>query len=187
LASHRIEGSIQFIEHLQLNESLGNNEIRSGGVPSLAESVAQRWRDSGSEIRHGVDAEAVLAFELQNDIAIPEELAAFYRVANGVESDQNLFSVWELATVRRVPAALGDFRGIPDYGRIATTLAHADEYFAFADFMIMSHVFAVRVAPASRSLGEVVWICASEYGIAAASFSEFWEGYLADPWEAVLI
>jgi hypothetical protein len=156
-------------------------------VPSLPESVAQRWRDSGSEIRRGVDAEALLAFELQNGIAIPEELAAFYQVANGVESDQNLFSVWELATVRRVPAALGDWRGIPDYGSIATTLPHADEYFAFADFMIMSHVFAVRIRPASRSLGEVVWICGAKYGIAAASFSEFWNRYLSDPWEAVFI
>jgi hypothetical protein len=155
-------------------------------VPSLPKSVAQRWRDSGSEIRRGVGEEALLAFELHNGVAIPEELAAFYRIVNGIESDQNLFSVWELTEVRRVPVALGDFRGIPDYGRIATTLPHADEYFAFADFMIMSHVFAVRVTPASRSLGEVVWICGAEHGIAAASFSEFWEAYLSDPWEAVL-
>ena len=154
---------------------------------SLPESVAQLWRDSGSVTRPSAGAEALIAFELHNGVAIPEELAAFYQVTNGVEIDSNLFAVWELAEVRRVPVALGDFRGIPDYGRIATTLPHADEYFAFADYMIMSHVFAVYIAPESGALGEVIWISGSEHGIAAKSFRDFWDAYLEDPMEAVQI
>jgi len=71
--------------------------------------------------------------------------------------------------------------------RIANTLPRAHEYFVFADFMILSHVFAVHVDPATRTLGEVVWICGSEHGIAAASFREFWDAYLADQMEAALI
>lgn len=48
-------------------------------MPSLPERVAQLWRDSGSEVRPGVQAEALLAFQLQNSIPIPEELAAHCR------------------------------------------------------------------------------------------------------------
>jgi hypothetical protein len=156
-------------------------------MPSLPESVAQLWRDTGSSPRPSAGAESLIAFELNNGVAIPEELAAFYQVTNGIESDSNLFAVWELADVRRVPAALGDFRGIPDYGRIAETLPNANEYFAFADFMIMFHVFAVYIAPDSSALGEIIWISGSEHGIAAKSFRDFWGAYLNDPMEAVQI
>ena len=156
-------------------------------MPSLPEAVAQLWRDTGSSPRPSAGAESLIAFELNNGVAIPEELAAFYQVTNGVEIDNNLFAVWELAEVRRVPAALGDFRGSPDYGRISTTLPNADEYFAFADYMIMSHVFAVHVLSGSGALGEIIWISGSEHGIAAKSFRDFWGAYLKDPMEAVQI
>ena len=156
-------------------------------MTSLPESVVQLWRDLSVEIRPAARSEKFLSFERQNGMAIPEELAAFYRVSDGVESDQNLFAVWELAAVRRAPVAVGDFRGIPDYGQIATALPNADEYLVFADFMIMSHVFAVHVDPTSRLMGQVIWISGSDHGVAATSFRAFWEAYLADQWDAVSI
>ena len=153
----------------------------------LAERVTHLWRRSGAEPRPGVDAGALSDFRLHNGVPIPAELAQFYRVTDGIESDANLFAVWRLCEVRRVPEALSHFRGIPDYGQIAEKLPDAAAYFAFADYMIWSHVFAVRAAPDGVTLGPVVWICGREHGIAAESFGAFWERYLIDPLQTVLV
>jgi hypothetical protein len=154
----------------------------------LAERLTQFWRITGAEPKAGVDAGAYTDFRLHNGLSIPRELAEFYGVTNGIESDANLFCVWGLGEVRRVPERLGDCRGIPDYGPITKTLPHATSYFAFADYMMWSHVFAVRVTDeVSGTLGPVVWVCGSEYGLAAQSFAAFWERYLADPLDAVIV
>lgn len=159
-----------------------------GDICELAERVARAWSESGVEPRPGVDARALDDFLLHNGVRAPEELASFYRATNGIESDANLFAVWTLGAVRRVPEALGDFRGAPDYGEIAQALPDAEAYFVFADYMIWSHVFAVR-APAveGAALGPVVWICGSEYGVAAPTFADFWEHYLRDPLGTVVV
>ena len=159
-----------------------------GDMRELAERVARAWREAGAEPRHGVDARALDDFRLHNGVSIPEELAAFHRVTNGIESDANMFAVWGLGEIRRVPEALGDFRGSPDYGEIANTLPDANTYFVFADWMIWSHVFAVK-APAAEGgvLGPVVWICGSEHGVVAPTLADFWERYLVDPEDAVIV
>ena len=156
-------------------------------IRELAEEVARFWRDSGAEPRPGVGAGELADFRLHNGMPIPGELAEFYRVTNGIESDANLFAVWGLGAVRRVPEALGDFRGAPDYGPIVQTLPDAESYFAFADYMIWSHVFAVRAGQGGAPLGPVVWICGAEHGVAAETFAAFWERYLSDPLAAVVV
>ena len=78
-----------------------------------------------------------------------------------------------------VPEVVVPFAGIPDYSRISDVLPNASEYFAFADCMIWSHVFAVRVAPAAAT--EVVWLCGTTYAVVAPTFDAFWELYLSDP------
>jgi hypothetical protein len=156
-------------------------------VREWAERVARFWRDSNADPRPGADSTALADFRLHNDATIPDELAEFYRVTNGIESDANLFAVWSLGAVRRVPEALGDFRGSPDYGEIAQDLPDAEAYLAFADYMIWSHVFAVRAFAGDVALGPVVWICGAEHGIVAPTFAAFWDHYLADPLGTVVI
>jgi len=153
----------------------------------LAERVAQFWRDSNAEPRPGVDSAAIADFRLHNAATIPDELAEFYRVTNGIESDANLFAVWSLGAVRRVPEALGDFRGSPNYGDIPQVLPDAQSYLVFADYMIWSHMFAVRAFAGDGPLGPVVWICGAEHGVVAPTFAELWERYLTDPLGTVVI
>jgi hypothetical protein len=103
---------------------------------------------------------------------------------NGTEETAEwLFEAWALEKVGSVPEVVAPFAGIPDYSRISEVLPNASEYFAFADCMIWSHVFAVRVAPAAAT--EVVWLCGTTYAVVAPTFGAFWELYLSNP-DAVL-
>ena len=94
-----------------------------------------------------------------------------------------LFEAWPLARFGSVPEVVTPFAGIPDYSQIATKLPDAAEYFAFADYMIWSRVFAVRLS--SGAATQVVGICGDSYAYVAPTFEAFWERYLTDP-DAVL-
>jgi hypothetical protein len=83
-----------------------------------------------------------------------------------------------------VPEVVATFRGTPDYGPITQTLPDAGEYFAFADYMMWSHVYAIRLTAAGND-APVVWICGAECTELTPTFEALCELYTRDP-EAVL-
>jgi hypothetical protein len=58
-------------------------------------------------------------------------------------------------------------------------LPNAAQYFVFADAMIWSQVFAVRIAAGAAT--EVFWISGASFSSVAPTFETFWELYLAEP------
>jgi hypothetical protein len=58
------------------------------------------------------------------------------------------------------------------------SLPDADQYVAFGDGAVWSHVIAFRL---SAQAGPVIWICGASYAVLAASFDDFWEAYLDNP------
>jgi SMI1/KNR4 family protein SUKH-1 len=138
------------------------------------------WDSLGAQPRPGITSADVRACEERIGRALPEDVASFYRSVNGtVETAHWLFEVWPLERVGSVEDVVTSFSGIPDYSQIGRILPSASEYFAFADCMIWSHVFAVRLVPEEAT--EVVWLCGPRYTVIAPTFAAFWELYLSDP------
>ncbi|HEY7153734.1 MAG TPA: SMI1/KNR4 family protein [Gemmataceae bacterium] len=151
----------------------------------MSESIEQRvkafWQVNGAMPRPGVTSADLRSFEQRICRALPADVAKFYLCVNGtVETTEWLFEAWPLEKVGSVPDVVTLFKGIPDYSDIADTLPDASEYFAFADCMIWSQVFAVRLGPSSGST-QVVWLSGSSYAVIAPTFDAFWNLYLSDP------
>jgi hypothetical protein len=151
-----------------------------GKVGATIARVLEYWERTEAGARPGVSAEALRQFEGAHAVRIPREMAEFYQAADGMRCDRQLLIVWPLAEVGRVPGSVATYRGTPDFGPITRTLPAADEYFAFADSMCWSHVYATRLTPAGED-SPVLWICGAAYEELAPSFGAYWERYLRDP------
>ena len=109
-------------------------------MQELMQKLVQRWSETGAKPRPGFSSAALASFTLPGGRSLPRDFAAMYEATDGIEDDGNLFALWPLAEVGRVPDRLSDFRGIPNYEGIAQTLPDAAQYVVFADYMIWSHV-----------------------------------------------
>ena len=145
---------------------------------SIVEDVARYWAEAGFEPRPGISAAALREFERRHGVVLPSDFVALYRATDGIVGDANLFALWPLAEVRPIPHECPSLAG---------TVPSAAEFFVFADSMIHSHVFAVRLTPGAPEAGPVLWLCDPHVGEAAETFTAFWERYLRDPREAVMV
>src|SRR5207244_2498252 len=108
----------------------------------------------------------------------------FYRLMDGMEygsMDGGFNCVWPLSEIGPVSHKLSNFRGIPDYGEIESTLPDAPSYFAFADHSIWLNVFAMRLSNDVNCLAPVIGICGANWFPVADSFDKFIEMYADDP------
>jgi hypothetical protein len=152
-------------------------------VINLARRVEAYYEALGAAPRPGVAPEELAAFESSHELHLPRPVSEFYLALDGLGAEVPEFGfhalqLWPLAELTRVSDRVAEFRGVPDYGPIVNTLPDADQYIAFGDGAVWSHVLAFRI---SSEGGPVVWICGAAYAEVAASFVEFWERYLIDP------
>ena len=140
------------------------------------------WEACKAGPRPGLSPEAVAAIESQLSCVLPPIVESLYRIADGIDESGeggDLFTVWPLREWRGVIDVAAEWRGSPDYGPLATGLPDAGDYFTFADCMLHSELFAVRVRPAGTPT-QVIWLCGSHYAVVAPTFEQFWELYLVD-------
>ena len=150
----------------------------------MATTIAKRVRafleEQGAQPRPGLTPDDIQAAEARLRVRLPEDVARFFEIVNGTSNTSGfLFEMWPLERMGSVPEVVAPHGGIPDYRQIDRALPRASEYFAFADAMIWSHVFAVRIAEGAPT--EVVSICGSSFTSVAPTFSAFWQRFLADP------
>lgn len=150
----------------------------------LAERLKNYWASIGAAARSGVDLSTIESFESHYDVRIPDDFRDYVSTIDGFEDgdwDNEMISFWPLHCVKSVPEALTPFAGVPDYSRIASRLRDASSYFVFADFLIWSHVYAIRLGKTGSDKSPILWICGSKYYSAAESFSDFLMMYLDNP------
>jgi hypothetical protein len=155
----------------------------------LTERLRNYWSSTGVNLCSGASRQALKSFESTYGIRLPEDFHDFISTIDGMEdgySDNNMVSFWPIDGIKSVPEKLITFAGIPDYSRIANRLREPDSYFVFADFLIWSHVYAIKLRSKLGEKNQVLWICGSEYRKIAESFSDFLQRYLDDP-ESLLI
>jgi hypothetical protein len=141
-------------------------------VEAIAQQVRTYLQSAGAAPRPGVTPRELRDWKQRMGRELPRDFANFYHCLNGTEEPAEwLFDLLPLDRVGPVPTVLTSFAGIPDFTDIGSTLPDANEYCAFADVMIWSHVLAVRLA--SGKATDVVWLCGSSYAKIAPTFSEF--------------
>ena len=142
------------------------------------------WARSNAYAEPGASEAELAAFEAANSVRLPPAFAELYRAANGNHGDANLTRFWPLAEVKRLT---NDPKGSWE-----AMLPGARDYFVFADYLISSHLYAVRLARVRGTSGtddgdRVLWVIPALHGIGAAyaevagSFAEFLHDYVRDP------
>ena len=148
---------------------------------TLPERLRERWAVCGVQIRPGVRPKEIRAFESRYRVALPPDLRDYFMTVDGMErgdGDEDMLEFLHLGAVKSVPEELANFRGIPDYGNIVNTLSNPEQYFVIADFMITSHVYAIRLSDDASEETPVVLVRGDIHRRIAGSFTEFGERYL---------
>lgn len=149
----------------------GRDRVSSDG---FVDRIHSRWLDSSVPPEPGVAPSDLAEFEARNGVRVPPAFAALWRMANGNHGDENLTRFWPLAEIHRLTEE-DQLRGS------AKLPVEARDYFAFADFMIFSHLYAMRLAADGRD-GPVWWVLDTTQQVEIAPTLEaFLRTYAADP------
>ena len=154
------------------------------GMSELAIRLKACWQANGVSVRPGVSEREIEAFEAAQGVVVPEDSRTYLSAVDGTEEgdwDEQLFEWFPLQRIKSVPYELADFGGIPDYRGIIHTLEQPAEWYVFINYLIFSHVYAVRFTPTRQLTTPVLWILGSKHYRIAGSLSEFLNAYLEDP------
>jgi hypothetical protein len=136
-------------------------------IDALVAEVLDRLRAEGIEPLPPCSPEDLLAFERRHGVELPHDLRAWYAATDGMEYGPDEHGLWFLPLAELAPAA-------PDWGSAEAL----DGYFVLVDYMIRSHVYAIRLRGGPD---EVVRLAEDAPEPVAASFAEFLEAYLERP------
>jgi hypothetical protein len=152
-------------------------------MDSLGERLKSYWDSTGIKVRLGTSQQAIESFELKYNICLTQDLRDYHSIVDGMEdgeSDNSMLSFLSLSSIKSVMEDLIEFGGIPDYRKLKDCLPQTHRYFVFADYLIRSHVYAIRLSPNRSNATPVIWICGKHWRMIASSFSDFVEKYLTD-------
>jgi hypothetical protein len=140
-------------------------------IDALVERVVSHWRRIGIVPVEPLSRQDIAAAETRIGSQIPDDLLALYLRANGMRAgdyDDRNVRFWQIEELAQYISA--DASGIT--------------YGGFADFLLMSHVYEVRL---NKSLPTEVRIEAALPVVVASSFTEFLRLYLDEPWRLYIV
>lgn len=153
-------------------------------VGNLWQRVHKQWRDAGVGVSAGATEEAIAEFERRYEVVLPEDVRAYLVAENGTghEMDDVYFRFWPLAEIRPVKDELDDSGGVIYPDRFAYP-----DCFVFADHLMNSWLYAVRLTSDRNQLAPVYRVTASDEGgeQMAPTFRLFMSRY-ADRPESIL-
>ncbi len=156
---------------------------------ALIDQVHRFWKDLKYDINPGASIEQVEAFESHYSVRLPPDLRKFYATVDGMREwmcDDGLNSWLMLGLVKSVPEDLAHFKGVPDYRDITQTLPDAHRWFVIVNYSITCAVYAIRLSGNNEET-PVRWIGSGrQHQVVAASFTEFLERYLDEPYRQIL-
>ena len=140
---------------------------------SLGAALLKFWTRQGIKLRPGVSENDVAQFEAKYNVRLPRDLGEYFAAVNGFDSpeqtsDGNCISFWGLDEVM----PLKEYWSTPVEG--------ADSYFAFADWSLAAHLYAIRLSANVEDENRVIVVYDYRPITVANSFSEFVEAYLAN-------
>src|ERR1051325_6340640 len=133
---------------------------------TLTERLMSYWSSINIELGPGVSRQAINSFEAHYGVEFPQDFRDYISTIGGMQegfSDNNIVSFWPFHQIKSVPEKLASFAGIPNYSQIANRLPEAGSYFVFADFLIWSHVYAIKLSSNPAEKNYVLWMCGTEH------------------------
>ena len=115
----------------------------------LGEQLLRFWSSLGLEIRPGVTEAALAQFEARYGVVLPPDMRTYFMAVDGMNGevdDQRMITFWPLEQVKPVTEELP---GEPPENAC---------YFLFADFLIWSHGYAIRLSPDPGAANPVVLV-----------------------------
>ncbi len=147
-------------------------------MDDLISSLLRRWTVDSIKWQPGVTSEQLLAFERRNRVALPDDLRAYLRRANGIGRDEldGLARLWPLDEYVRVIDFIGTERAS------VQGLSDPETFFCFGDYNVEGSIWAVRLTPSVAEGGEVrvFWTYANEGTVVAPSFEVFLRRYVLE-------
>ena len=137
-----------------------------------AERLSKFWSRQGIKLRPGISENEIAQFEAKYDVRLPGDLREYFATVNGFvgseqTSDENCISFWGLDEVE----PLKKYWSSPVEG--------GDSYFAFADWSLAAHVYAIHLSANVENENSVIVVYDYRPITVANSFGEFIEAYLA--------
>jgi hypothetical protein len=126
--------------------------------------------------------EKIDLFQLKNQLVIPNDLVEYFKLTNDEIDAYNLdmFVFYKFDEFKSVKEEVGNFGGIPDYRKIVQTLPFHESCFVFAEWMIHSAVYAIRLNNDNSYGNEIYAISGHYFEVVANSFTDFLEIYKKD-------
>lgn len=150
----------------------------------LISRLRNYWMQNETKISPGASIQQIESFEFQYQVEMPSDLRVYFMTIDGMESgtfDPDMFSFISLNSVKSIPEELAHFGGIPDYREIVRTLPDPNRWFVIVDYMICSAVYAIRLSTDTQDTPVLCIGDGTHHRVVAASFSDFIERYLANP------
>lgn len=133
------------------------------------ENLVAYWSRLGGNLRSGASEEELVAFEDRYQVQLPNDLRVTLAAVNGCEEwDDNMITF----------LSLGEILPIKEYWK--GYWPDEPEYFAFAEHLLDSFAFAIRLLPQRGAENSVAVFYERTPIKVASSFSEFIGGYLTD-------
>lgn len=148
-------------------------EMNPKTFSQLLKDTIQLWRRFSLPPRAPASLAAVVAFEKQYSVTLPDQIRQYFLVTDGMEADVDT-TVAGLRAVRFWPIA--EVKLITN--EVEDPLPYTDCYL-FADYLLWSHGYAIHLG--QKGVGEVVLVGGPTPRRVAQSFSEFLAKYLDSP------
>jgi hypothetical protein len=123
-----------------------------GSGPSVGERLGDYWRSSRTMVANpGATTQEIASFEARYNLATPQDLLDYLGTVNGMgtnDTDEELFRFWPVQEVSTVSKCAPEYLCSPDLRRPETL-------FGFADWLIFSLVYLIRISPTDQDDGHV--------------------------------
>jgi hypothetical protein len=156
-------------------------------MSDLINRLKARWIADGLTLRPGASPEALGAFEARYRVVLPPAFRSYLAAVDGMTGDQDRdwptdrysFCFWGLPALLSV-RDYGSYQ-IPSQPTGGEESDWTDRWFPFADFLIHSHAYAIRLTADPGDGGPVcLWDFGEGRHHVAPTFEAFLEIYLAD-------
>lgn len=118
-----------------------------------------------------------MAFEQKHGVKVPADLAGHFRLLDARKREEwkDMYQFFRLGEFNSLTGGLPQFPSGLNSRSIVETLEACEYCYVFADWMINSFAYAIRLYPGPSVINEVYAICGAEFQKIADSFSGFME------------
>jgi hypothetical protein len=147
-------------------------------MKTVVSALNEFWSKQGIKLRPGLSTEALAKVESQLNVSFPNDLKDYFLFADGFdgETDNENISFLSIEEAARESTIWS-----PPVGGTASL-------FAFADFLIFSHVYMIELRNTASKSGSVYVVYDSKHDFVrkvASTFTDFVKGYVANDYSVL--